>query len=121
MYMHPSYFQHMGYLPPSPSPGPLQDARSAVLNVPPSTSSTTRGQNKRAAASGDNAGTRKRRKKNPPAQPVPDLAVPEVSSHCGVGPSSAPVPPQSNPTLPGTSTTIPQEPLNASSQRKFEV
>lgn len=34
MPMHPSYFQHMGYLPSSPSP--LQDARSAVLNVPPS-------------------------------------------------------------------------------------
>ena len=71
-----------------------------------------RGQNKRAAVNGDGAGTRKRRKKNPPAQPVPDLVVPEVSTHCGVGPSSTPVPPQSNLASLVTSTTIPQEALN---------
>lgn len=119
MPMHPSYFQHMGYLPSSPSP--LQDARSAVLNVPPSASPTMQGQNKCAAVNGDGAGTCKRRKKNPPAQPVLDLAVPEVSAHCGVGLSSALVPPQSNLASLVTSTTILQEALNPDAQRELEV
>ena len=98
--MHPNYFHPTAYM--TPSPLPLQNARSTVLNAPEPASSTTRAQNKRSATTDSGTATRarKKRKTNTTTQPVPEapVAEPEPSPQCGIGPSVLP------------STTLPDAP-----------